>query len=227
MKKKMTTTGKKKQKEVAFSPSVPVYDAKGKEVETVDLGTEIFDGKVHQGALHQAVVTYNANQRQGTASTKTISEVSGGGRKPWAQKGTGRARHASIRSPLWPGGGIIFGPHPRDHHISIPKKVKRMALISSLNSKLREKALVGISSLTVTEPKTKRFREILDALKLTGKTLFIVDAIDDKVYLASRNLREVALRTVHNFNIMDVLSNEKIVITRVALDKLIERLKTA
>jgi len=227
MKKQTARIGKKKRKETAFNPSVPFFDAKGKQTEMVDLGTEVFDGKIHQGALHQAVVTHNANRRQGTASTKTTSEVSGGGRKPWMQKGTGRARHASIRSPLWPGGGIIFGPHPRDHHISIPRKIKQLALISSLNAKLKEKAIVGIESLHVSEPKTKRFKEILDALKIAGRVLFITDAIDDKVYLASRNLSEVALRTVNNFNIMDVLSSEKIVITRAAIGKLVERLKAA
>ncbi len=217
---------KKEKKEEVLGTSLPVYNSKGKEVETIELAKEIFDGKVNKGVLYHAVRSYNANQRQGTASTKTISEVSGGGKKPWAQKGTGRARAGSIRSPLWRGGGITFGPHPRDYHYKIPKKVKRLALVSALNSKWLEKNLIIIDSLSVDEPKTKKFKEILDALKLKGKTLFIVDMIDDKVARAASNLKEVKLKNCQDFSTADLLLSDKVVLSKAALNKLPERLKT-
>jgi large subunit ribosomal protein L4 len=216
---------KEKKEEKTEQLSIPVYNSKGKEVEVADLAKGVFSEKVHKAAIYQAVLEYNANQRQGTVSTKTISEVSGGGRKPWAQKGTGRARHASIRSPLWPGGGIIFGPHPRDHHYNIPKKIKRLAVVSSLNSKVKDKDLICLDALKVDEPKTRKFKEILKALKLKGRTLFIVDSIDDNVIRSSRNLQEVRLRNYTDFNIMDILTSDKVVILKAALDKLTERLK--
>jgi large subunit ribosomal protein L4 len=221
----MAKTKRTKKEEDVFKAHLPIYNSEGKEVETLELDKGIFTGQVHKAALYQMVVAYNANQRQGTSSTKTISEVSGGGKKPWMQKGTGRARHGTIRSPLWRHGGIIFGPHPRDYHYQVPKKIRRLALISALNSKLREKNLVGIDALRMEEPKTKHFRALLGALKLTGKTLFIVGSIEEKVALASRNMREVALRDYKNFNVMDLLLSEKVVIAKEAVNKLQERLR--
>ena len=217
---------KKTKKEEALSTTLPVYNSKGKEVETVELSKGIFSGIINKAVVYQAVRSYNANQRQGTASTKTISEVSGGGKKPWAQKGTGRARAGSTRSPLWRGGGVIFGPHPRDYHYDIPKKMKTLALMSGLNSKWMENSLIVIDALTVDEPKTKVFKKIMDALKLKGKTLFIVDMIDDKVARASRNLSEVRLKNYKDFCTVDLLSNDKVVMSKAALKKLPERLKT-
>ncbi len=217
---------KKAKKEEALSTALPVYNSKGKEVETVELSKGIFNGTVNKGVLYQAVRSYNANQRQGTAATKTISEVSGGGKKPWAQKGTGRARAGSIRSPLWRGGGVTFGPHPRDYHYDIPKKMKSLALMSGLNSKWMDRDLVIIDSLVVDEPKTKRFKEIMGALKLKGKTLFIVDTIDQNVARASRNLREVRLKNYKDFSTVDLLSSDKVVMSKAALKMLPERLKT-
>ncbi len=221
----MARVQKKKDKGEVFKASIPLFDHRGKEIDTLALNKELFTGKVHQGALHQAIVAYNANQRQGTASTKTISEVSGGGKKPWAQKGSGRARHGTIRSPLWRHGGIIFGPHPRDYRQRIPKKIKRLALISALNSKLREKNIMAIDSLHVDEPKTKKFRVILDALKLEGKTLFIVDTLEEATRRASRNIREVAITSYRDFSVADLLASNKVVVAHDALAKLEERLR--
>jgi len=221
----MAKSVKKKKKEEVFKASIPLYNTQGKEVETLELDKDIFTGRVHHAALHQAVVAYNANQRHGTSSTKTISEVSGGGKKPWAQKGTGRARHGSIRSPLWRHGGIIFGPHPRDYRQSLPKKIKRLALISGLNSKLRENNIMGIDSLVIAEPKTKKFKEILDALNLKGKTLFIADVLEDTIRLASRNIKEVVIKNYMDFGVADLLLCDKVVILKDTLDKLQGRLK--
>lgn len=204
--------------------AIPMFDSKGKEAGKFELNEELFTGKVNKRVLYQAVLMYNANQRRGTASTKTRGEVSGGGKKPWRQKGTGRARAGSIRSPLWRGGGIVFGPHPRDFHYDLPKKIKRAALLSSLNAKFIEDRILGIDSVDIDEPKTKKFKAILDALKLKGKSLFILDAVDERIDRASRNLGEVEVKNYKDFNTMDVLDCDNVVISKGALDKLSERL---
>ncbi len=205
--------------------SIPVYNAKGKEVDKFLFNNKIFTGSVNKGALYQAVRMYNANRRQGNASTKTRGDVSGGGKKPWRQKGTGRARAGSTRSPLWRHGGVVFGPHPRDYHYDIPKEVKRLALLSSINSKLNENKVIGMDSVKVEEPKTNRFKAILEALKLKGRSLFVVESADENVIRASRNLQEVAIKNYKDFNTMDVLSSDTVVISKVALEKLPERFK--
>lgn len=205
-------------------PCVPIFNSKGKGIGEFQLDKKIFTGEVNKKVLYQALLMYNANQRSGTASTKTRSDVSGGGKKPWRQKGTGRARAGSIRSPLWRGGGIVFGPHPRDFHYDIPKKIKRLALLSGLNSKFIDERMIGIDSIDMDEPKTKKFKQILSALKLKGKSLFVLDAIDERVKRASGNLRDVTVRTYKDFNIMDVLNCDNIVFIKGALEKLSERL---
>lgn len=204
--------------------SIPIYNSNGERHGNFSLHKKIFTGKVDKAILYQAVLMYNANQRQGTASTKTRGDVSGGGKKPWRQKGTGRARAGSIRSPLWRGGGVIFGPHPRDFHYSLPKKMKRLAFLSSINSKLNENKVIAIDSVAIEEPKTKRFLAILDALKLKGKSLFVLDTIDEKIIMASRNLEEVVIRNYKDFNTMDVLSCDNLVMSKIALEKLPERI---
>jgi len=204
--------------------SVTIYDSKGKELEKLNLDKKLFTGNVHKGALHQAVVMYNANKRQGTAATKTRGDVSGGGKKPWRQKGTGRARAGSTRSPLWRGGGTIFGPHPRDYHYEIPKKVKRLAFLSSLNSKINENKMLGIDSISIDEPKTKKFKAILEALKLKGKSLFVLDNIDVKIRMASRNMEDVVIKNYKDFNTMDVMLCDNLIISKAALQKLEERI---
>lgn len=203
--------------------TVPVFDLKGKEIEKFQLDKELFTGKVNKGALYQAVLMYNAAKRQGNASTKTRGDVSGGGKKPFRQKGTGQARAGSTRSPLWRHGGSIFGPHPRLYRYDIPKKLKRLAFLSSINSKLSEKKMIGLSDVKVAEPKTKAFKAILEALKLDGKSLFVVASMDVNVARASRNLSKVQVLNYKDFNTMDVLGCDNLVVSKVALQKLHER----
>lgn len=205
--------------------SITVYNAKGKEVDKFSFDKKIFTGSVNKGVLYQAVRMYNANRRQGNSSTKTRGDVSGGGKKPWRQKGTGRARAGSTRSPLWRHGGIVFGPHPRDYHYDIPRKVKRLALLSSINSKLNDNRIIGMDAVRVEEPKTGKFKAILEALKLKGRSLFVVEGADDNVIRASRNLQEVTIKNYKDFNTMDVLTCDNMVMSKVALEKLPERFK--
>jgi len=214
-----------KAKAAAVLSAVPVFDLKGNEVEKFQLDKELFTGEVNKGALYQAVLMYNAAKRQGNASTKTRGDVSGGGKKPFRQKGTGRARAGSTRSPLWRHGGSVFGPHPRLYRYALPKKIKRLAFLSSINSKLVINKVVGLTDLKVAEPKTKAFRGILEALKLDGKSLFIVDGMDANTERASRNLSEVSVRNYKDFNTMDVLGCDNLVVSKTALQKLSERFK--
>jgi large subunit ribosomal protein L4 len=216
---------KEKKAQIKKISSIPIFNSKGKEVEKFELNKELFTGEVNKGALYQFVRMYNANQRRGTASTKTRSDVSGGGKKPWRQKGTGRARAGSNRSPLWRGGGKVFGPHPRDFHYDIPKKIKRMALLSSLNSKILDEKLIGIDTIVLAEPKTKQFQAIIDALKLEGRSLFVLDSVDENTKRASRNIESVTLRNYKDFNPVDVLNCNTIVVLKVALEKIPERFK--
>ncbi len=205
--------------------SIPMYNSKGREVEKLALDKNIFTGEVNKKILYQAVIMYNANQRQGNASTKTRGDVSGGGKKPWRQKGTGRARAGSSRSPLWRHGGVIFGPHPRDFHYDLPRKIKRLAFLSSINSKLNDGSILGIESITLDEAKTKKFKAIMSALKLKGESLFVLDTIDDKVMRASGNIEEVSVKNYKDFNTMDVLNCDNLVISKAAIQKLPERFK--
>ncbi|MFA5145756.1 MAG: 50S ribosomal protein L4 [Candidatus Omnitrophota bacterium] len=229
MKTNEKKTKTKNQNKTAKAPeagkplSIPVYDSKGKEVEKYALDKDLFTGEINKGALYQMVLMYNANQRSGTASTKTRGDVSGGGKKPWRQKGTGRARAGSSRSPLWKGGGKIFGPHPRDFHYDIPKKVKRVAFLSSLNVKAVEHKMFGLSSLDLDEAKTKKFKAIMDALKLKGKSLFVLESVDDKVKKASRNIGTVSVKNYKDFNAVDVIACDTVVLSKAALGKLKER----
>jgi len=214
---------KAKKTEPKKALSVPVFNSKGARIAKFELDGKLFNGEINKGALYQFVRMYNANQRRGTASTKTRSDVSGGGKKPWRQKGTGRARAGSSRSPLWRGGGKVFGPHPRDFHYDIPKKIKKLALLSSLNSKISDEKLIGIDVIALTEPKTKEFQAIVDALKLEGRSLFVLDAIDEKAKRASRNIKSVTLKNYKDFNPVDVLSCNTLVMSKAALEKIPER----
>ncbi len=207
----------------AAEGSIPLFNMTGKEVGKFQLDKELFNGRVDKGVLYQAVRMYEANRRQGNASTKTRGDVSGGGKKPWRQKGTGRARAGSTRSPLWRHGGSVFGPHPRDYYYQIPKKVKRLALLSVLNSKMNDEKMIGMEDVTIQEPKTRKMKALLGALKLEGKTLFVLDKIDDNVTRAAANLQEVTLRNYKDFNTMDVLRCDTMVLSKVALEKLTER----
>ncbi|UCC95427.1 MAG: 50S ribosomal protein L4 [Candidatus Omnitrophota bacterium] len=205
---------------------ISVSDTKGKEVEQLALDARIFDGKINEPLMHQAVVAYLANQRKGVASTKTKAKVRGGGRKPWRQKGTGRARVGSIRSPLWRGGGVTFGPHPRSYRKEFPKRMKVLALKSALNLKLRDKELVVLDELKADSHKTKKFLAIMKKLKLADmKVRFIVEKCGKNLLLASRNIQKVAVEPGHTLTTYEALDCQKIVFTKDALIKTQERIK--
>lgn len=202
-----------------------VLSKSGKEVDSIDLPKEIFGVPVNTDVLHQAMVMHQAALRQGNASTKERGAVSGGGKKPWRQKGTGRARAGSSRSPLWYGGGVVFGPHPRDFGYTIPKKIKRAALRESLNAKFQNKNLICLEDLKGKLGKTKEFAQILTALKLQGKILALLDGCDDSVKLASRNLPRFEMLRCEDVNAYDVLRNKNLLLTKTSLSKILERVK--
>jgi len=202
---------------------IPLFDSKGKNVESIDLNKEVFNGKSNKSLLYQAVLMYRANMRRGTASTKTRGDVSGAGKKPWRQKGTGRARVGSIRNPIWRGGGIIFGPHPRDFRYSLPKKLKKAAFISSVNAKLKTGEIAALEDLSINEPKTKKIWTLLKGLKMDNKkVLLLVAKIDNNLKLSTRNIKKLTLKKIEEATAMDVLSSDNVVMTREAahlLDK--------
>lgn len=197
---------------------------KGKKVGEIKLDESLFDYNVNKAVLHQAVVMYGANKRSGTASTKTRKNVSGGGKKPWRQKGTGRARTGSIRNPIWRGGGIVFGPHPRDYSYNIPSGIKKVALKSSLNVKLADEALHVLDKVELGEPKTKLFQKVLDNLKIKTSALVILDKVDENIKRATRNIPLLTVKRDRDANAMDVLSHTKLIITESALKNLQKRL---
>jgi len=223
--KKEKKAGAIKKAAKKFAHTLPIYNSKGKEVGKFELDKELFTGIVNKGVIYQFLMMYNANQRRGTASTKTRGDVSGGGKKPYKQKGTGRARAGSTRSPLWRHGGIVFGPHPRDFHYDIPKKVKKLSLVSSLNSKAAEDKWIGIDSIDLPELKTKHFQAIVDALKLKGKSLFVLEAVDDKIKRVSRNIENITMKNYRDFNTRDVMVCDTVIMSKAALEKMPERLK--
>ena len=187
----------------------------------VRLPAEPFDGAVHEAVLHQAVTTWLANQRQGTAQTKTRSFVTGGNQKPWRQKGTGRARQGSTRSPLWPGGGTIFGPLPRDYRRGIPRKVKRLARRSALNARARERAISVIAPLAFEEPKTRRVAELLGKLGIEDrKVLVLTEAVNANLLLSARNLQNVSVMRYQDASAYDILRADALVIEEPALGTL-------
>ncbi|MFH1411903.1 MAG: 50S ribosomal protein L4 [Candidatus Omnitrophota bacterium] len=207
------------------STTIPVYDLKGKVVENFQLDAKVFDGRVNKVLLYEAKKMYEANARKGTVSTKTRGEVSGGGVKPWRQKGTGRARVGSSRNPLWRHGGVAFGPKPRDYSYSMPKKAVKMALVSSLNARLSEQVIKAVVKMEMEERKTKAFKELLNVLKIEGKTLVVVEALSENIKRSSRNLKNVSLKEGRNINARDVLLSESVLIEKEALENLVERLK--
>jgi large subunit ribosomal protein L4 len=211
--------------------TLPIYNTAGNQIDTVKLDTAVFDGEVNTDAIYQAVNAYRANQRMGLASTKTRGEVSGGGRKPWKQKGTGRARVGSIRSPLWRHGGVIFGPHPRDFSYTLPQKIKSLALKSSLNAKVKENNFVILENLKLENPKTKEAAKIFSHLKIGKKnqrpehTLLLLDKWDNNLKLALRNLSFLKVNLSRDTHTYEVLSNKKLIITKEGLKELTDRLK--
>jgi len=190
------------------------YDIHGEvRGEEVDLPGALFDGTVHEAALHQVVTAQQANQRQGTASTKNRATITGGGRKPWRQKGTGRARHGSIRSPIWSGGAVTFGPHPRDHGKRVPKKLKRLAIQSALNARAREDSLVLVERLEMEEPRTKTIVGLLEGIGAGDRrVLILTDGTKKNVYLSGRNIPEVEVKPWGEASALEIIRAQLVVV---------------
>ena len=203
-------------------PKVAVYNTQGQQVEEIDLNDNIFAAKINQAAMHQVVVNYLANQRRGTASTKSRGEVRGGGRKPWRQKGYGRARHGSIRSPQWVGGGVALGPKPRTYKKSINKKVRRLAMKSALSSKVAAEEMLVLDKFTLEEIKTKEIVKVLSALETGRKTLIVLPEKDDIIYRSARNIEGVKTTLVNTLNVYDILNCDTLLVLKDAVAKIEE-----
>lgn len=203
----------------------PLYDAKGKRAGDITLDKDIFEGDINRWILREVILAHHANQRRGTASTKTRSEVRGGGRKPFAQKGTGRARAGTTRSPLRVGGGVTFGPKPRSFEYSLPKRTKRSAFRSSLRKKLMENSLFVLDKVKLNEPKTREMAKLLSQFPVEGKTLLILEKWNGKIKRASSNLKHLQVRIASLVSAYDVLSHESVLVTKGALSKIEDRLK--
>ena len=203
-------------------PKIDVYDIEGKKVKTIELKEEVFGIEPNEAIVHSVLVNYLANQRQGTQSTKTRAEVSGGGRKPWRQKGTGRARQGSIRAPHWAGGGVALGPKPRSYNYTVNKKEKRLAIKSMLSSKVSENELVVVESLPLKEIKTKEMARILNNLKVEGKAVILLPEKDEIVQKSARNIEGVKTLQVGTINVYDLLKHKNLVVTEDTVKKLEE-----
>lgn len=218
--------------------TLPVYSTEGKEVDRFKLNSLVFDGTINNSAIYQAITAYRANQRKGLAATKTRGEVSGGGHKPWRQKGTGRARVGSIRSPLWRHGGVVFGPHPRDFSYRLPRKIKTLALKSVLNSKIKENNFTLLDNFSIEKPKTKEAIKIFSNLKLNPqakdfgvgvtpktKVLLLLDKFNHDLKRALRNISFLNVNLARDTHPYEVLAHQRIVVTKQGLSELTERLK--
>ncbi len=201
--------------------NVSVYNMEGKEVGTIELNDAIFGAPVNEHLVHMAVVQHLANKRQGTQKAKTRSEVSGGGRKPWRQKGTGHARQGSTRAPQWAGGGVVFAPVPRDYSFKLNKKEKRAALKSVLTSRVQDGKLIVVDELKFDEIKTKNFKAVMDNLKVS-KALVVLADNDEKVVMSARNLASIKTELVGSINVFDILKGDTLVLTKDAVAKIEE-----
>ena len=202
--------------------NVSVYNMEGKEVGTIELNDSVFGVEVNEHLVHMAVVQQLANNRQGTQKAKTRSEVSGGGRKPWRQKGTGHARQGSTRSPQWTGGGVVFAPKPRDYSFKLNKKVKRLALQSALSTKVAEGKIIVLDELTLAAAKTKEMVKVLNALKVDNKALVVTAEVDENVTKSARNIEGVTPVAAASINVYDLLTHNKLIITKDAIAKVEE-----
>ena len=202
-----------------------VYNKEGKETGTIDLPDALFKDKVNSRVLHQAIVMYRASLRQGTAATKPRAKVRGGGRKPFRQKGTGRARQGSTRSPLWVGGGTVFGPTPRDFGYSLSKKIRNAALRESFNAKLKAETVKCLEDLKEPLAKTKEFAQILKNLKVAGKTLALLEGSDASVQRVSKNIAFFDLARCEDVNAYDIMRHKTILVSKSAIEKIIARVK--
>ncbi|AEV70342.1 50S ribosomal protein L4 [Acetivibrio clariflavus] len=203
-------------------PKVDLYDMSGKVVGDINLSDEVFGVEVNKEVVHQVVVNQLANKRQGTQSTKTKSEVRGGGIKPWRQKGTGRARHGSIRSAQWVKGGIVLGPKPRSYRYTLPKKVRRLALKSVLSSKVNENEIIVLDKLSFDAIKTKQMVEVLKNLKVDGTAVLLIAEKDEKIEKSARNIPGVKTLLANTINVYDLVKHNKLIITKDAVSKVEE-----
>jgi large subunit ribosomal protein L4 len=203
-------------------PKVAVYNASGAEVGEIELSETVFGIEPNVHVLHSAVVMQQASLRAGTHKTKGRSEVRGGGRKPWKQKGTGRARQGSIRAPQWKGGGIVFGPTPRSYAYKLPKKVRRLAIKSALSSKVIDNDFVVLDQLNIAAPKTKEIVSLLKALKVDRRALLVTSEVDENVALSARNIPGVKFVSAQGLNVLDVMLHDKLIITKDAVQKVEE-----
>ena len=201
--------------------NVSVYNMEGNEVGTIELNDAVFGVEVNEHLVHMAVVQHLANKRQGTQKAKTRSEVSGGGRKPWRQKGTGHARQGSTRAPQWKGGGVVFAPVPRDYSFKLNKKEKRAALKSALSSRVLNSKLIVLDELKMDEIKTKKFKAVMDNLKVS-KALVVTGDIDEKVTMSARNLPDIATTRADMINVYDILKGDTLVLTKDAVARIEE-----
>jgi len=203
-------------------PQVALYNTSGEQVGQIELSEDIFGSPVNKTVLHDAVIKHLAGLRRGTHDTKTRAEVRGGGRKPWRQKGTGRARHGSIRSPIWRGGGIAFGPHPRDYSYELPKKVRRLAIKSALSSKVKSGNILVLEDLKLENPRVKEMLEIMASLNIGNKALLVTLDKDPNVFYSSRNLPGIKAIQASGLSTYDILNHDQLIITKDALAKVEE-----
>lgn len=203
-------------------PNVSLYNQSGSKVGEIDLKDTIFGIEPNNHILFEAIVMQRASLRQGSHKVKNRSEVSGGGRKPWRQKGTGRARQGSIRSPQWRGGGTVFGPVPRSYSYKLPKKVRRLAIKSALSTKFLEENIIVLDALTLDAPKTKEMVNVLKNLSVDKKALIVTEAIDDNIALSARNIPGITVVSAAGVNVLDVIAHEKLIMTKAAVEKVEE-----
>jgi large subunit ribosomal protein L4 len=203
-------------------PKVSVLNQAGTSVGEIELNEAIFGIVPNEAVLFESLVQQRASLRQGNHKVKTRAEVAGGGRKPWRQKGTGRARQGSIRSPQWRGGGIVFGPAPRSYSYKLPKKVRRLALLSALSTKVREEDVIVLEGLTFNAPKTKEFIKVLADLSINRKALIVTADLDETVALSARNIPGISVVTATGINVLDLIGHDKLVMTKAAVQKIEE-----
>ena len=203
-------------------PSIAVVDMEGKNVGTVELADSVFGIEPNEAVMHEMVVNYLAAQRQGTQSALTRSEVSGGGKKPWRQKGTGRARQGSTRAPQWTHGGVVFAPKPRSYRFTVNKKVRRLAMKSAFSTKAAANEIVVVDTIALDEYKTKKIAAMLKAIEVEKKALIVLDSVDSKVIKSAANIPGVKTAQVNTLNVYDILNADKLVIAKGAVSKIEE-----
>ncbi|MBM7650355.1 large subunit ribosomal protein L4 [Bacillus ectoiniformans] len=203
-------------------PKVTLLNQGGSQVGELELNDSIFGIEPNESVVFEAVMMQRASMRQGTHKVKTRSEVRGGGRKPWRQKGTGRARQGSIRSPQWRGGGTVFGPTPRSYSYKLPKKVRRLAIKSALSSKVADQNILVLEALSLDAPKTKEFANVLKNLSVNSKALIVTDSVNENVALSARNIPGVTVVQANGISVLDLLGHEKLIMTKAAVEKVEE-----